>query len=178
MLKSKYLVVFVMFIFVLSGCKAKDEEALKLHETYEGDKFAITVNDLYEGDFTVPKDQKMSFDKYVVADVHFRNISDEAQTAQTMLHFEMEDDVKRHDITIDENDKKYSHVLEAGETWDISLVFAVDDQDAYDLYYSEGFKEDKEDAAHWHLDASNLEKKKVDTTVKHNKLGSTKEVER
>ncbi len=177
MFKSKYLAVLVAFIFILSGCKA-DDQPLDLNDTYKGDKFEVTVNDLYEGDFAIPEDQKMSFDKYVVADVHFKNISDEAQTAQTMLHFEMEDDVKRHDVTIDENDKKFSHVLEPDETWDISLVFAVDDQNAYDLYYSEGYKEDQEDVAHWHLDASNLEKKKVDNTVEHNKLGSTKEVER
>ncbi len=177
MFKIKYLALVTMFIFILSGCK-NDDQALGLHDTYKGDKFEITVNDLYEGDFAIPKDQKMAFDKYVVADVHFKNITDEAQTAQTMLHFEMEDDVKRHDVTIDENDKKFSQVLEAGETWDISLVFAVDDQDTYDLYYSDGYKEKNEDVAHWYFDASDLEKQKVDTTVEHNKLGSTKEVER
>ncbi len=173
----KKIIPILILVFILSGC-TKTVNKLKIGETYSGETFAVTIKDSYEADILVPEGLKLDFDKYVAVDVEFENLTDKEALAQTMLNFELEDNNVKHDITIDENDKKFAQKIEPHETWDITLVFAVDNANSYQLYYSEGFKTEKEDKAIWEIDGNDLEKKKVKKTLEHNKPGAKKEVTR
>ncbi len=179
MLKMRKFAFVLVALPLLTGCgNSADETALGLNETYEGDPFNVEVTDFYKGDFIMSEDLNLKFDQYVVADVEMTNSTEEEQTAQTLFNFEMEDDFDRHAVVIDENDKKFAKTLQPGESFDIPLVFAVDEADTYNLYYSSSLKEEDEDTQVWTLDGSDLETKKVENQLKHNKLGSTEEVER
>ncbi len=173
----KRIIPILILMFILTGC-TKSENKLEMGETYKGETFAVTIKDSYEADIAVPTGLKLDFDKYVAVDVEFENLTDKEELAQTMLNFELEDNNEKHDITIDENDKKFAKKIAPHETWDITLVFAVDDANDYQLYYSEGFKTEKENKAIWQIDGNNLEKKKVEKTLDHNKPGAKKEVTR
>ncbi len=173
----KKIIPVLILMFILTGC-SKEDNTLEIGETYKGETFAVTIKDSYEADVAVPEGLELQFDKYVAVDVEFENLTDKEQQAQTMLNFELKDNNKKHDITIDENDKKFAKKIAPHDTWDITLVFAVDNANSYQLYYSEGFKTEKEDKAIWQIDGSNLEKKKVEKTLDHNKPGAKKEVTR
>lgn len=179
MLKMRKIAFILIALPLLTACGNNvDETALGLNETYEGEPFNVEITDFYVGDFVMNEDLNLSFDQYVVADVEMTNTTDEEQNAQTLFNFEIEDDFDRHGVVIDENDKKFAQALQPGETFEIPLVFAVDEADTYNLYYSKSLKEEDKDTQVWTLDGSNLETKKVEYQQKHNKLGSTEEVER
>ncbi len=173
----KKIIPVLILVFILTGC-SKEDNILEVGETYKGETFAVTIKDSYEADVAVPEGLELHFDKYVAVDVEYENLTDKEQQAQTMLNFELKDNNEKHDITIDENDKKFAKKIAPHDTWDITLVFAVDNANSYQLYYSEGFKTEKEDKAIWQIDGSNLEKKKVEKTLDHNKPGAKKEVTR
>ncbi len=179
MLNMKKFAFLMLALPLLSGCSNNSEEdALGLNEAYEGTPFTVEVTDFYIGDFIMNEDLTLDFDQYVVADIAMTNNSEEDQTASTLFNFEVEDEFGRHGVTIDENDKKFASQLEPGETFEIPLVFAVDESESYDLYYSETLKSEDEDTQMWTFDGNNLEKKKVEKQQVHNETVSTKEVER
>ncbi len=179
MIKRKQIACLFAFVLLLTGCGNKVEEnALGLNDTYEGTNFDVQVTDFYLGDFVMNEDLNLSFDQYVVADVVMTNKTEENQKASTLLNFEVEDGYGRHAVVIDENDKKFAKELEPGESFEIPLVFAVDEADEYQLYYNESLKEEDEDSAVWNLSGTDLEKRKVEFQQTHNEGVSKEEVER
>lgn len=173
---KKIIPLLVMGI-ALTGC-GKTIEMLEVGQTYTGDKLEVTIIDSFIADYVVPEDLELDFDKYLAVDVEFKNITEEIQHAQTLLKFELKDKTGRKDIVIDENDKKFAHEIAPGETWKITLTFAVDNSKNYRLYYSEGFKADSEDVSYWNIKDDGLETREVKQTLEHNKLGSKSKIER
>lgn len=175
----KILSLCLVSLLVLSGCGSVDKENkdLAVGDTYKGETFDVTLNDYYYAKYTVTSDIDLTFDKYLAVDITMKNTSDESATASTLFNFEVKDKKERRHVLIDENDKKFSHDVEPGASWDITLVFPVDTTDEYTLYYSEGLKQSKEDKAFWTFDGRNLATEKVKPTRYHNKIGKdTKEV--
>lgn len=178
MFKMKKYVFLLLALPLLTGCGSNaSEEALGLNEIYEGETFDIEVKDFYLGDFVMNEELNLQFDQYVVADVQMTNNTEETQTANTLLNFEVEDEFARHGVTIDENDKKFSKTLEPKESFDIPLVFAVDEADEYNLYYNESLKSEDEDAQMWTFAGTDLDSKKVELQQEHNELPSTEDSE-
>ncbi len=177
MKKIKRIIPLLVMGIALTGC-GKNVEKLEVGQTYTGNELAVKIVDSYVADYVVPEGLELDFDKYLAVDVEFENITEEIQHAQTLLKFELKDKTGRKDIVIDENDKKFAHEIAPGEKWSITLTFAVDNSDEYELYYSEGFKADSEDVSYWTIKDEGLEKRKVKPSLEHNKLGTKTKIER
>lgn len=175
-------ILFIMLAFgtVLTGCSSDSEDATKTEvstssETSTGDvgssltykEFTITLNDAYYADF--PHDEiELNFDKYLAADFSILNSSDEPAVAKTLNNFTVVDDNENLSrVMIDENKKKFSSSLMAGDVFDITLVFPIKSAEEYTINYSYGVTSSNEDVLSWTFNAPKTRAREVEETIEH-----------
>ncbi len=161
---KKILILFVP-LFFLTGCSSQEEA--QVGSSVELKDYNITVTDYYYADFFKDEEElPLEFDDYLAVDLKFANTSDEDIVIKTLNSFSLDDgSSQRRHVLIDENDKVFRTTLSPLEEGSITIVFPIDVNDTYTLYYSESAKD--EDSITWTLDNNNLERKKVEPTLEH-----------
>lgn len=165
---KKIIGLLLISILMLAGCSTKSVQA-EVNVPYNyNDKVECTLTDYYYGDYRVDEEMDLNFDKYLAVDLSFTNTTNQTLSITTLNNFSLADNssTRRH-VLIDENKKDFKDDLPAGETWNITLVFPVNESDSYTLYYSKSAKEKNEDIVSWELSANNLATKDVDLTTEH-----------
>lgn len=172
---KKILLLIISFSVVLAGC-GNDQEITETETsgtigsalTYN--EFTISLDDAYYSNF--PHDGiEINFERYLAADLTITNSSNDAVVAKTLTNFTVidnEDNVSR--VMLDENRKKFSSNLMPGESFEITLVFPVNESSEYTLSYSYGPTVSQEDVLTWTFDLQNKKYQSVDKTVEHRKV--------
>ncbi len=175
MSKRNIIIIAVAFIIIILiivvgafSSKKPTGEILNVNESITTDKFEIKIDDYYEGDFVRLESVDYTFDKYLAVDVSIKNITDEEQRAKAFLSFKLDDgSYNLKPVIVDENAKKFHKDLYPDETFEVTVVFAVDDANEYILYYNKTLKDEDEKQLGWRIPGTDLEKKDVPTQGEH-----------
>lgn len=175
---KKILFLIISFSLVLSGCGSKVEEVTAGTEgaigtALEYEEFTIKLDDAYYTNF--PHDGiDLNFDRYLAADFTITNSGDAPTVAKTLTNFTVTDNNNNLSrVMIDENRKKFSSNLNSGDSFDITLVFPVNDANEYTINYSYGVTASQEDVLSWTVDLGNKKQEEVENTVEHRDVGET-----
>lgn len=162
-------IVVILLFNIIAIFNAGKVTILDENGVIEENDFKIVVDDHYIGDFKRPEGLNYTFDKYLAVDFSITNLDDDAKKFHAFNHFFIDDDSgKVKPFVIDENEKKFSKELQPNEVFEITLVFPVDDAKKYVVYYNKSLKDEDDLVLGFELTGTDLETKKVDTTVDHN----------
>ncbi len=163
-----FIIVILIILFGAVNSKKPKGNIVSINEPITTDKFEIKIDDYYEGDFLRLESTDYTFDKYLAVDVSMKNITDEKQRAKAFLSFKVDDGSnKLKPVVVDENAKKFHKDLYPDETFEITVVFAVDNANEYILYYNKTLKDEDEKQLGWRIPGTDLEKKKAPTQGDH-----------
>lgn len=172
-LVSIIVVIAVVFSVNIYASVTSNVKLIEDTESLTADNFEISINDTYYAEFTKIPTLDYSFDKYLAIDLSIKNIAKNEQKFIAIKKFFLDDGTNnaRH-FLIDENHKKYWKTLDSEETFDITLVFAVDNATEYTLFYNKTLKNQDDKQIGFTIDGTNLDTKKVDFTTEHNEINA------
>ncbi|MFV0288274.1 MAG: DUF4352 domain-containing protein [Mycoplasmatales bacterium] len=170
-LTSIVVIVVVIIGVNVYAAVTSNVELIAASEPLAADDFEITVDDAYNAEFTKIPILDYAFDKYLAIDLTIKNISDHEQKFIAIKKFFLDDGTNnaRH-FLIDENQKKYWTTLDADETFDITLVFPVDNATEYTLFYNKSLKAKDDKQVGFTIDGTDLKTKKVEQVAEHTEL--------
>lgn len=169
---KKILLLIISFSVVLVGC-GNDQEITEtdtsgtIGSALTYNEFTISLDDAYYSNFA-HDGIEINFDRYLAADFTITNSGSDATVAKALTNFtvvDKEDNLSR--VMIDENRKKFSSNLMPGESFEITVVFPVQESDEYTIYYSYGATTAQENVLSWTFDLENKKYQEVEKTVEH-----------